>query len=121
MFYKKFEEIPVWQQTRKFVSQIYKITDINFKKDYSLIDQLRRASVSILLNIAEGFERHGNKEFARYINIAKGSAGEVRAILYLAYDNQYLNEKEFEILYNEIESISRQLFKFNQFLLNNNH
>lgn len=120
MFYKKFEEVPVWQQARKFVSKIYEITTTNFKKDYSLVDQLRRSSVSILLNIAEGFEKHSNKDFARYVNIAKGSAGEVRAILYIAYDNKYLNEKEFEILYNDIESISRQLFKFNQFLLNNN-
>ena len=119
MKYKIFEEIPVWQQARKFVAEVYRITTEDFKRDYGLIDQLRRASVSILLNIAEGFERKSNKEFARFIMIAKGSAGEVRSILYIALDNKYITDKQFPVLHEEIQSISRQLSKFAKFLADN--
>ena len=69
-----------------------------------------------MLNIAEGFERRSNKEFANFINIAKGSAGGVRAILYIAYDNNYLNKKEFLELLSDAQEISKQLSKFGQYL-----
>lgn len=120
MNYNSFEEIPVWIQARKFVALIYKVTSDSFGKDFSLIDQIRRASVSIMLNISEGFERKSNKEFAHFINMAKGSAGEVRSIIYIAKDNKYIPDDQFNILFEEVMSISRQLSKFRTYLINNN-
>jgi len=117
MMYEKFEDIPVWQKSREFVTKVYKITVKNFKNDFSLIDQLKRAAYSIMLNIAEGFERRSNQEFSNFINIAKGSAGEVRSILYIAKDVNYINNGEFEELADNILEISRQLSKFGQYLL----
>ena len=117
MVYRQFEDIPVWQNTRKFINDIYRFGFRNFKNDYSLIDQYKRAAYSILLNISEGFERRSNKEFANFINIAKGSAGEVRAILYIAKDRDYLNEAEFSELFNNIQDISKQLSKFREYLI----
>jgi len=85
MKYEQFEDLPVWQSSRQFVNEIYKLIETHSKlaKDFSLTDQLKRCSYSIMLNIAEGFERGSNKEFANFINITKGSAGEVRSILYI--------------------------------------
>ena len=89
MKYCQFEDLPVWQQAREFVNEIYKAIGNNgkLKSDYSLTDQLKRSAYSIMLNIAEGFGRGSNKEFANFINISKGSAGEVRSILYILIDN----------------------------------
>jgi len=117
MIYKQFEDIPVWQNTRRFINKIYQVTFKNFRNDFALIDQLKRAVYSVLLNISEGFERRSNKEFANFINIAKGSAGEVRAILYIAKDRNYLNEKEFSELFSDVQEISKQLSKFREYLL----
>lgn len=119
MQYRKFEEIPVWNEAKSFVNSIYSLifTHQKLQKDYSLVDQLKRASYSIMLNIAEGFERGSNKEFANFLNIAKGSAGEVRSILYILRDNQYVEEKEFMDLYSKIEYISANLGNFRKFLI----
>ena len=121
MQYKRFEEIKVWGESRIFVNEIYDLFRRNpiLSKDYSLVDQLKRASYSIMLNIAEGFERGSNKEFANFLNIAKGSAGEVRSILYILKDNKYIDEKDFEDLYSKVENISAQLSNFRKFLLTN--
>lgn len=121
MQYKKFEDVPVWNESRKFINEIYKLINQNHKlaKDYSLVDQLKRASYSIMLNIAEGFERGLNKEFANFLNIAKGSAGEVRSILYILKENNYIIEKDFNNLYLKIEDISAQLSNFRKFLISN--
>ncbi len=123
MQYKKFEDIPIWQISRKFVANIYKLIDDNqkLKKDYSICDQLKRATYSISLNIAEGFERSSNKEFANFINIAKGSAGEVRTILYILLDNNYIENKTAENLIEEIYKISTHLSNFRSYLLDNLH
>lgn len=119
MQYKRFEEIKVWNEAKSFVNDIYNLifTHQKLQKDYSLVDQLKRASYSIMLNIAEGFERGSNKEFANFLNIAKGSAGEVRSILHLLKDNKYILEKEFDELYLKIENISAQLSNFRKFLI----
>jgi four helix bundle protein len=121
MQYRKFEDIPVWNESKKFVNDIYNLIFKNQKlaKDYSLTDQLKRASYSIMLNIAEGFERGSNKEFANFLNIAKGSAGEVRSILYILKENDYIKSAEFEDLYVKIETISAQLSNFRKFLISN--
>ena len=121
MKYKRFEEIKVWNESRIFVNDIYNLfrTHQTLSKDYSLVDQLKRASYSIMLNIAEGFERGSNKEFANFLNIAKGSAGEVRSILYILKDNKYIEEEEFKTLYKKVEDISAQLANFRKFLIAN--
>lgn len=119
MKYNYFEDLPVWQQSRKFVNQIYRLIEESpkLRSDYSLLDQLKRAAYSIMLNIAEGFERGGNKEFANFINIGKGSSGEVRSILYILLDNQYITKEKFEQLKKEILEISSSLSNFRKFLM----
>jgi len=119
MQYRKFEDIPVWSEAKNFVNDIYNLifTHQKLQKDYSLVDQLKRASYSIMLNVAEGFERGSNKEFANFLNIAKGSAGEVRSILYILRDNKYVEENEFTELYSKIDYISANLANFRKFLI----
>jgi four helix bundle protein len=88
-----FEEIIAWQKARELNAEIYRITidNILFSKDFGLRDQMRRASVSISSNVAEGFERETTKEFVRFLYISKASAGEFRSQLYLALDLNYLS------------------------------
>ncbi len=94
---KSFEELEIWKKARELVNFVYRVTkNKEFIKDYSLIDQIRRASVSVMSNIAEGFERGSNTEFLQYLFIAKGSAGEVRTQLYIALDQGYVSQEEFE-------------------------
>jgi len=95
--FRSFEEIDAWQKARVLVSEIYSVTDrAPFSKDLGLKDQIRRASISVLSNIAEGFERDGKKEFIQFLSVAKGSAGEVKAQLYVAMDQGYLTQSEFD-------------------------
>jgi four helix bundle protein len=117
MTISRFEDIEIWQLSRKFVSRIYQITEEeNFKKDFALRDQIRRASISILSNISEGFERQSNLEFIRFLYIAKASAGETRAQLYIASDLEYIDKTEFEILISETEKISKSISGFIKYL-----
>lgn len=116
MSYTQFEQMPAWKQVRVLVKDIYRICDrISFKNDYDLLSQIRRAGTSILLSISEGFERRTNKDFARFINQAKASSGELRCALNIALVIGYLNEKFFIELKNESISISNQLAKFEQY------
>lgn len=119
MQYNQFEDVPIWQETRSLVNKIYQLIESSekLKKDFSLLDQLKRATYSILLNISEGFERGSNKEFANFLNIAKGSAGEVRAILYILLDNHYINQEIFKNYLNDVVKISSHLANFRKFLL----
>ena len=107
--FNSFEEIISWQKARKLNVEIYKVTNSNdlFSRDFGLKDQIRRASVSISSNIAEGFERQTTKEFIRFLYIAKASAGEVRSQLYLAFDINYINENEFDKLKLKINEVSK--------------
>jgi four helix bundle protein len=113
-----FEEIVAWQKARELNADIYRITNENvlFTKDFGLRDQMRRASISISSNIAEGFERETTKEFIRFLYIAKASAGEFRSQLYLAYDLSYLKEADFESLSNKINDVSKLLSGFIKYL-----
>jgi len=105
-----FEEIDAWQEARKLTRQIYSMTEEEpISKDRGLKDQIRRASVSIMSNIAEGFERRGNKEFIHYLYTAKGSAGEVRSQLYVIKDQGYLSEDSLQNLLDKADKISRML------------
>lgn len=109
---KKFEDLFVWQKARILVQCIYQITNTKKFSDLSLKDQIRRAAVSIISNIAEGFERGGREELIYFLYIAKGSASEVRAQLYVAYDCQMISKKDFINLKDHIESVSKLLYRF---------
>ncbi len=107
---KSFEDINAWKESRAFNKEIYNVTNTgDFEKDFDLKRQIRRASVSISSNIAEGFERNTDKEFIHFLYIAKASAGEVRSQLYLALDLGYIEKKEFETLKEQIKNISKML------------
>ena len=104
---EKFEDIIAWQKSKLLTLGVYK----NFQriKDYSFKDQIQRASVSIMNNIAEGFERRGDKEFKKFLFIAKGSSGEVRSMLDLALELNYISKENFNNLYNYSVEISKIL------------
>ena len=95
--FQSFEEIEAWQLARELTRKVYEVSDLgNFARDFGLRDQMRRACVSILSNIAEGFERSGTGEFVQFLSAAKGSAGEVRAPLYVAVDRNYIDAEKFK-------------------------
>jgi four helix bundle protein len=96
---RRFEDILAWQKSRKLVKSIYAVSNQrDFIKDYPLRNQIRRAAISIPSNIAEGFGRGGNKEFLNFLSIARASSSELQSHLYLAVDQNYLTEREFERL-----------------------
>jgi four helix bundle protein len=106
-----FEDLRVWQKGIELVKQVYILTkDGELSRDFGLRDQLRRASVSIPTNIAEGFERYSRKEYVNFLNIAKGSAGEVRSLLRVALEVGYLEQPTYNQLYNQTVELSRMLF-----------
>lgn len=107
---ERFEDIQAWQKTRELIRAIYVTTGSGaFAKDYALVSQIRRAAVSVLSNIAEGFERDGKGEFVQFLSVAKGSVGELRAQLYVALDAGFLTNDEFNALSNNAIEISRML------------
>jgi four helix bundle protein len=114
---KSFEELNVWQDTRVFVKQIY--VAFGSLKDWGFKDQICRASLSISNNIVEGFDRKGNKEFLRFLHIARASCSEVRSMLYLALDLGYLTQTLFDTLSEQATLISKRLYAFIRYLQNN--
>jgi four helix bundle protein len=115
--FHRFEDIEVWKKSMSLISLVYKITNgSSFLKDYALTNQIRRSGISIASNIAEGFERDGNKEFINFLYIAKGSCGEVRCQLHIAFNLGYLEIDRFEELYNLATEISRSLGKLIKYL-----
>jgi four helix bundle protein len=105
-----FEDLRVWQKARELANMIYAATrQGGFARDYGLVDQIRRAAVSVLSNIAEGFERGSYTEFIQFLYIAKGSCGEVRAQLYIARDQKYVPEATFQQCHALAVEISRML------------
>lgn len=114
---KRFEDLEVWIAAKDASVMIYKITENeSLRKDFGLKDQIRRASISVISNIAEGFERNGNKEFIQFLSIAKGSAGEVRAQLYIIKELNFINEEEFVLLYEKVTQVSKMLSGFINYL-----
>jgi len=98
MKWTRFEDLDVWQSARTIVKKIYQLSNLkNFKSDWALRDQIRRAAISIMSNIAEGFSRFSSKEFTQFMTVAKGSIGEVRSQLYIALDQDYLNQDDFDL------------------------
>lgn len=107
---ERFEDVEAWQKARELTKRIYAVTDNGkFSRDFGLRDQIRRAAVSIMSNIAEGFERGGDKEFFQFVSYAKGSSGEVRSHLYVALDAGYFSDETFSSLTDTTVQINRML------------
>lgn len=108
---KRFEDLEAFQKARALCKEVYQITSIEpFKSDYRYVQQIRAAAGSIMDNIAEGYERNGNREFLNFLYISKGSCGEVRSQLLRAHDVGFLSDSQFEQLYNDALEIGRKLF-----------
>ncbi len=111
---ERFEDLDGWKLARALTGLIYNASGTGeFSRDFALRDQIRRAAISIVSNIAEGFERDGDKEFLQFLSMAKGSCGEVRAQLYLALDRAYISQEQFTNLCSkavEPVGLSRDLF-----------
>ena len=115
--FKRFEDILAWQKARQATKMIYQITaEGNFAKDFGLRDQIRRSSVSIMANIAEGFGRRSDKEFSNFLNIAHGSIAETQSHLYVALDLNYIRQADFNKLYNLFDEDSRMIMSLTQHL-----
>ena len=105
---ERFEDLIAWQKARRLTKEIYKITKQGaFTKDFGLSGQMQRASVSSMSNIAEGFERGGRGEFQQFLSIAKASCAEVRSLLYVALDIDYLKKDKFESILEQAEEVGR--------------
>ena len=114
---KRFEDLEVWQKAKELTNLIYSLSSSgSFSRDFGLRDQMRRAAVSIMSNIAEGFESQTQALFIQYLWRAKGSAGELRAQLYIAFEQAYLAEAEFSSAFSLAEICSKQLARFIQYL-----
>ncbi len=114
---ERFEDFEVWQLARILVKDIYTISkEKNISKDFGFTGQIQRCAVSIMANIAEGFERSSKKEFIRFLNISKASCGELRSHLYIALDIDYIDKSKFDNLYNQSEAISKSLAGFIKYL-----
>jgi four helix bundle protein len=114
---ERFEDIDAWKKARELTKIIYEVTaQGKLAADFSLRDQLRRAAVSIMANIAEGFEREGNKEFRQFLATAKGSAGEVKALLYVALDAGLISTEQFQRIRALADEASRLLGGFLRYL-----
>jgi four helix bundle protein len=108
MAFEKFEDIYSWQKAGGLSVEVYRV--FNNCRDFAFKDQIQRAVVSIMNNIAEGFERQTNKEFTNFLYIARGSAGEVRSMLYLAFKLGYISQTDFNKLLGDAEEISRLIY-----------
>jgi len=114
---ERFEDIEAWQEARALVRAIYSLTRTPpLAADWSLRDQLQRAAVSIMANIAEGFERGSNRQFVQYLLQARGSAGEVRSLLYIAHDLDLIGEQEFQNAMERATLVGRLLSGFVRYL-----
>jgi four helix bundle protein len=115
--FKRFEDMEVWKKAMLLTRNIYSTTNRPaFSKDYYLVKQIRKSAISIASNIAEGIERDGNRELINFLYIAKGSCGELRCQLYIALDQNYLEQDHFKELYNLATEISRSLIKLIKYL-----
>jgi four helix bundle protein len=105
---RRFEDLEALKLTREITKEIYRVTKNDlFMRDYGLCSQICRAAVSVMSNIAEGFERDGDKEFINFLSIAKGSIGEFRSQLYVAFDQNYISESEFKFISEKVTVNSR--------------
>jgi four helix bundle protein len=118
--FKSFDEIIAWQKARELTKIIYLISATSkFDKDFSLKDQIRRSSVSVMANIAEGYDRRGDKEFIRFLNIAKGSLSEVKSHLFVAFDIEYIAQDKLDTLFLLIDEIAKLISGLIKYLKTN--
>ena len=116
---ERFEDIQAWQEARELTKIIYALTKLpGFSKDFGLRDQIQRAAVSIMANIAEGFERKTTKEFRNFLSMALASCSEVRSHLYVALDQTHIGQPEFDRARTASEKTSRLIFGFMEYLQN---
>lgn len=117
----RFEDIEAWQNGRRLTVAVYRASrESAFARDFASRDQMRRASISITSNIAEGFKRNSAAAFLHFLSIAKGSAGEVRSQFYVALDERYIDEQVFDELYALTTTIIRQIGGLMRYLRNHN-
>lgn len=116
---ERFEDIEAWKKARILVRRVYGVCSVEgFKRDYGLMDQMRRAAVSIMANIAEGFARRTTKEFINFLGMAHASAAELHSHLYVALDQQYISNEDFQHLYAPADEVSRMIPAFISYLRN---
>ena len=114
---ERFEDLKVWQLARELCQTIHKLTlKEQFSKDFKLVGQIKGSSGSVMDNIAEGFERDGNKEFIQFLSVSKGSCGETRSQLYRAIDNGYITQDEFDMAYDKTLECNKMLKGFITYL-----
>ncbi len=117
--FKSFEEIISWQKARVLCKEIYILSSNDkFAKDFGLRDQIRRSAVSIMADIAEGYERKSDGDFKRFLNISKGSLAEVKSHLYIALDLEYISDDKFKKLASDIDEINKTLYGLINYLKN---
>ncbi len=113
----RFEEIEAWKNARELTKHVYQLSAIAaFSRDFGLRDQIHRAAVSVMSNIAEGFESQTQALFIKYLGLAKASAGELRSQLYIASDLGYLSPEDLENAISLAEKVSRQIYRFVKYL-----
>ena len=114
----RFEDIEAWQEARKLVKMVYDVINKSpkFRRDFRLVNQMQDASVSSMSNIPEGFSRNSNKEFIRFLFISKSSTAELQSQLYVALDQDYITQDDFERIYNQAEIVSKMDSGFIKYL-----
>jgi four helix bundle protein len=114
----RFEDIQAWQEARKLVNMVYDVISKSpkFKRDFRMVNQVQDAAVSSMRNIAEGFSRKGNREFIQYLFISKSSAAEVQSHLYVALDQAYISQDDFQKVYSQAEVVSKMDSGFIKYL-----
>jgi four helix bundle protein len=115
---QRFEDLEVWKRARALTNKVYDVSNTGtFARDFALRDQMRKAAISVMSCISEGFEREsGDKDFRHYLSMSKGSSGELRSQLYTALDAHHVNEQQFDELYALCHEVSRMLSRFIAYL-----